>query len=120
MLPNLMLLIQDAATTGAPAAGGGASGGGSQIFGFIPIILCIVVFWFFMIRPEQKARKQHQLMLSELKKGDKVITKGGMIGSIAALQDDFVTLQADEGVRIKFERQAIRGRFDDTPVETKT
>jgi preprotein translocase subunit YajC len=88
-----------------PAVGGGAGGFAS----FIPLILIFVVFYFLLIRPQQKQAKQHQAFLNDLKKGNKVVTKGGIHGTITALTDTIVTLEIAKDVAIKVSRDAIGG-----------
>jgi len=88
----------------APAAGG--AGGFAS---FLPLILIFVVFYFLLIRPQQKQAKQHQAFLGDLKKGNKVITKGGIYGEITAISDSALTLEIAENVRIKVDRQSIAG-----------
>ena len=89
----------------AAPAGGGASGFAS----FLPLILIFVVFYFLLIRPQQKQAKQHQAFLNDLKKGNKVITKGGVYGEIIGLTDAVLTLEIAENTRIKVAREAIAG-----------
>jgi preprotein translocase subunit YajC len=84
-----------------------ASGGG--LMQIAPLILIFAVFYLLVIRPQSKKAKVHQQMLSELKKGDDVVTQGGIIGRITGLKDDEVTLQVQEGVRLRFLRSAITG-----------
>ena len=93
--------------TSALAAEGGSPAGGFA--SFIPLILIFVVFYFLLIRPQQKQAKQHQSYLSELKKGNKVITKGGIYGEITGLTDNVLTLEIAENIRIKVTRDAIAG-----------
>lgn len=88
----------------APAAGGGAAGG---LASFIPLILIFGVFYFMLIRPQQKQAKLQQLFLSELKSGDKVLTTGGIHGTITGITDTVVTLEIADGVRIKVSRSSI-------------
>ncbi len=88
------------------AAGAGAAGG---IASFVPLILIFVVFYFLLIRPQQKKAKQHQAYLNDLKKGEKVITGGGIHGRITGLTDSTVTLEIAENVRIKVTRSSIMG-----------
>ncbi|PID72215.1 MAG: preprotein translocase subunit YajC [Desulfobulbus propionicus] len=92
----------------APVAGGAA--GMTQ---FIPLILIFVVFYFLLIRPQQKKAKEHQNYLSNLKKGDKVITGGGIHGQITGITDTVVTLEVAENVRIKVNRGSIMGNATD-------
>lgn len=71
------------------------------------MVLIFGVFYFLVIRPQSKKAKLHQQMLTELKKGDEVETQGGLIGRISGLKDDEITLQVQEGVRIRVLRSAI-------------
>ena len=89
----------------APAAGGGAGGFAS----FLPLILIFVVFYFLLIRPQQKQAKQHQQFLADLKSGDKVITRGGIHGTITGLTDTVITVEIADNLRIKVSRDAISG-----------
>ena len=95
-----------AAGAAAPAtpAGGLAS--------FVPLILIFGVFYFLLIRPQQKKAKEHQQFLQNLKKGAKVITGGGIHGRITGLTDTTVTLEIADGVRIKVNRGSIVSTVD--------
>jgi len=74
---------------------------------FVPIILLFVIFYFMLIRPQQKQQKKRQEMLSNLKKGDRVITIGGIHGVIKELHEDVLTLRIADNVNIKFARGGI-------------
>jgi preprotein translocase subunit YajC len=76
---------------------------------FLPLILIMVVFYFLMIMPAQKRQKKANEMLKNLKNGDKVITNGGIYGTIVGLEDDAVQLRIAEQVKIKVSRSAIAG-----------
>jgi len=76
---------------------------------FLPLILIMVVFYFLMIMPAQRRQKKISAMLSNLKNGDKVITNGGIYGTIAGLEDDAVQLRIAEQLKIKIARNAIAG-----------
>lgn len=80
-----------------------------QFMQFVPLILIFVVFYFLLIRPQQKQAKQHQEFLNNLKKGNKVFTKGGIHGVITALNDNVLTLEIAQDVNIKVSRDAIGG-----------
>lgn len=73
----------------------------------LPVLLFGVVLYFFLIRPQQKRQKERNQMLRELKKGDKVVTIGGLHGSIVELTDERATLKVNENSRLVFERSAI-------------
>ena len=96
--------------TGIAYAAGEAAGGGLGGFtSFLPLILIFVVFYFLLIRPQQKQAKQHQAFLGDLKKGNKVITKGGIYGEIVGLRDAVLTLQIAENMNVKVARDSIAG-----------
>jgi preprotein translocase subunit YajC len=76
---------------------------------FLPLILIMVIFYFLMIMPAQRRQKKVAEMLKELKTGDKVITNGGIYGTIAGLEPDAVQLRVAEQVKIKVSRSAIAG-----------
>ena len=92
------------AADAAGAAGGFAS--------FIPLILIFVVFYFLLIRPQQKQAKQHQAFLNDLKKGQRVVTKGGIFGEIMSINDNILVLNIAKDVEIKVTRDAIGGAVD--------
>ena len=89
------------------ANGAGSAGGG--IASFIPLILIFVIFYFLLIRPQQKKTKEHQVYLTNLKKGDGVVTTGGLHGEITGITDSVVTLEIADNLRVKVSRQHILG-----------
>ena len=93
---------------GGGAALPGCSGG--QMSSLFPLILMFVVFYFLLIRPQQKKMKAHQTMLSNLKRGDEIITNGGMMGKITGLTDKTVTLEVAEKIRLRVLRSHIAGK----------
>ena len=93
----------------AYAANGAPAGGAGGIASLLPLILIFVVFWFLLIRPQQKKAKEHQEFIKNLSKGDKVVTNGGIHGEITGLTDTVVTLEIADGVRIKVSRPNIMG-----------
>ena len=111
LLLPLLLLVQDGAAPqgGTPPGPAAQPGFVESLFGsmLFPLILCFGVFWLLILRPEAKQRKKRQEMLAGVKKGDKVITTGGLHGTVVQVQDDVVTLQVDEGVRLRFSQSAI-------------
>ena len=89
---------------GAP---GGGEGGTAGLVGFLPFIGVIAIFYFLMIRPQNKKQKETQRMLAELKKGDKVVTIGGIHGVIQNVREKSVILKVDENCKIEFLRSSI-------------
>jgi len=94
------------------AAPQGGSGGGSAMSLFLMMALIIGVMYFFMIRPQQKREKQRQKMISELKKGDKIVTSSGMVGTIWGIKDNFVVLKVDDEVKVEFLKTAISTKLE--------
>lgn len=101
------------AALAAPAAAQAPSGGGSPFAAYLPFLqigLIFVIMYVLLIRPQQKRQQDLQKMQKELKKGDRVVTQAGIIGTIAGIGDDTATLQVDRDVKIEFQRTAIVGR----------
>lgn len=78
-----------------------------QLLSFLPLVLVFVVFYFLLLRPQRKREKERMIMLNSLRRGDKVITIGGLHGSIVDLTEEKVTLKVNENSRLVFERSAI-------------
>ena len=94
----------------AYAMGFGASGGAQGAGGFssfIPLILMFVIFYFLLIRPQQKKSKDHREMINNLKKGDRVITGGGIHGRITGVSDTTLTVEIADKVRVKVNRSNV-------------
>ena len=96
-------------TSIAYAAGGAASAAPNVLAQFVPIILIFVVFYFLLIRPQQKKAKEQQAFLDGLKKGDIVISRGGLQGTVRGLTDSMVTLEIADNVRVKVARSYVQG-----------
>ena len=86
----------------------------------MPLVMFVVIFYVIMIRPQQKEQHERQQRLDALKKNDKVVTVGGIIGTVVDLSNDGkrVTLKVDDGTRIKFTKSSIQGLYDETDGET--
>ena len=94
---------------------------GSGILPFIPILLIGLIFYFLILRPQTKQRKQHEAELSELKKGDKIITRGGLYGKIVNFHgknDSKVCIDAGSGIKLNIARSYIAGLSNNTENET--
>lgn len=89
---------------GSPGQGGGAAG---FVASLLPIAAMIGILWFLLIRPQQKEQQRHREMVRNLKKGDEVVTVGGVYGRIMSLNDERVSLKIAEGVKIDVERSKI-------------
>ena len=89
--------------------GTGGTGGGGGLGAFLPLIIIFAIFYFLLIRPQQKKSKQHKQLLADLKKGDRVVNSGGLHGVITGLADDVVTVEISPKVRVKITRSSIAG-----------
>ena len=89
---------------------GKSEGGESGGFGaFLPLILMFAIFYFLLIRPQQKKAKAHKQLLSSIKKGDRVVSSGGLHGLVTGLTDDVVTMEIAPKIRVKVSRGSISG-----------
>lgn len=100
--------------TAAYAATGGGATGPSMLMQLVPFVLIIAVFYFLLIRPQQQRMKAHQEMVESLRRGDHVVTGGGLIGKIVRVNGDEATVELAENVRVKVLRSTI------TEVRAKT
>ena len=90
---------------GQPASSGG--GQGNAWLSFLPLLLVFVVFYFFMIRPQMRKQKEMNAYRSSLKKGDKVVTTGGIYGRVHEVKDNYVMMDAGGDVRLKVDKNAL-------------
>jgi len=90
-------------------------GGGNLLGMILPFVLMFAVFYFLLIRPQQKKTKTRNMMLSQLKKGDKVTTIGGLHGTIVEIADDTVVLRVNDTMKVTFERSAINNVVSSAP-----
>jgi preprotein translocase subunit YajC len=95
--------------TPAFAQGTSAAGGADMIIQFVPFILIFVIMWFLIIRPQQRRVKEHQEMLKNVRRGDTVVTSGGIIGKVTRVTDDGpdIDVEIADGVRVKVARSMI-------------
>ena len=91
----------------AAGGAGSVSTSGSMIGTLLPFLLIIVIFYFFLIRPQNKKQKETQKMLDALKKGDKVITIGGIHGTVSSVKEKTVIVKVDDDCKLEFNRTAI-------------
>ena len=105
---NYLLMAQ-------PAAQGGAQP--NPLMTFLPFILIIVVFYFFIIRPQMKRQKEVAAFRNSLQKGDKVVTTGGIYGKIVEIKDNYILLQVDDNVKMRVDKNAIVKDSSDVQAE---
>ena len=96
---------------GTPQAGADPASGTDMLVQFVPLILMFVIFYFLLIRPQQKRAKAHKQMLSELKRGDHVITSSGLLGRILEISDEEALIECGEA-KLRISRGAIGGVID--------
>src|SRR3989337_3488645 len=102
MMLSIVMPGKAIAEEAAPAAGPM-----SQLFSFAPLILLFVIFYFLLIRPQQKKAKEHREMVSKLEKGDAVVTSGGIHGTITGVAEEAVTMEIAENVRVQVDQGQV-------------
>jgi len=114
---NLALSAGAALLALSPQAFAAGESVGGGITSLIPLFLIIIIFYFLLIRPQQKRLKAHQAMIGELKKGDKIITAGGIIGLVHDVSEETVRVEIADKIRVKVKRDTITQLADEpTPV----
>ena len=91
----------------AALQGEGAQGGGNPLMTFLPFVAIIAIFYFLIIRPQNKKQKETKKMLEALKKGDRVVTIGGIHGTIQTVREQSVVVRVDDNTKIEFSRSAV-------------
>lgn len=84
---------------------------------FLPLILIVVVFWFFMIRPQMKRQKELRKFRESLKKGDKIVTTGGIYGKVAELKDNVIIMEVDTNCKLRIDKAAVIKDMTDVPTK---
>lgn len=84
-----------------------AKGTAPQWTSFVPLVLLMVVFWFILIRPQQKKAKEHALMLTKIKSGDRVVTSSGIVGTVVAVKDKTVTVRTAGDTKLEFTKGSV-------------
>jgi preprotein translocase subunit YajC len=107
MKKMIISLLSIALISTSAFAGGSAAPSGNPMSSILMLVVFFAIFWFLLIRPQQKKNKELRKMLSELSKGDEVVTNGGVIGKISKIDDTFVDLEVAENVIIKVQRNAV-------------
>jgi preprotein translocase subunit YajC len=106
----------------AMGQGGGPEGGAAGFASFIPLILMFVIFYFLLIRPQQKRSKELKNMIANLKKGDRIVSTGGLHGRITGMDESTLTVEIADKVRVKISRGNVAGVVQSAapPAEPKT
>lgn len=107
-------------TAYAMGATGGQAGQAGGIAGFLPIIILFAIFYFLLIRPQQKKAKEHREMIANLKKGTRIVTSGGIYGTIVAIDDTTIGLEIAEKVKIKISRGNVAAQISDNDSAQKS
>jgi len=79
---------------------------------FLPLVLLFVIFYFLIIRPQQKQQKAHKEMLEELKKGDKIVTNGGLHAEVVKAEEDFIKIKLNDNVIVKLDKAYIAHKIE--------
>ena len=106
---TLLPWLRVAYAMGARPGQGGETAPGGFMAPIFTFGILIAIFYFLLIRPQQKQRKEHALMLEELNKGDEVVTQGGIHGSVYKIKDDLLVLEVADGVRLRVSKSAVSG-----------
>ena len=101
-------------TTTTLLAAAASSGGASFFIQTIPLVLVFVIFWFLLIRPQQKRMKDHQAEIAAVKKGDRVVTGGGLIGKVTKVGDVEVEVELAQGIRVQAVKSTLTQVVDPT------
>jgi preprotein translocase subunit YajC len=96
------------------AAAAAPSAGASFFIQTLPLVLIFVIFWFLLIRPQQKRMKDHQAQIAAVKKGDRVVTGGGLIGKVTKVTDDEVEVELAQGIRVNAVKSTLTQVIDPT------
>lgn len=85
-----------------------STGGAGGLMSFLPMIALFVIFYFLLIRPQQKRQKEHKGMVAGLAKGDEVVTMGGLLGKITAVDENFITVEIAKGTEVQVQRMSVQ------------
>jgi len=97
----MSFFISDAMAQAAPA------GQGNPIMSFLPLVILFVIFYFLLIRPQQKKAKEHKQMVENLSKGDEIVTQGGILGKVTNVSDSYLTCKIADNVEVKVQSHAV-------------
>jgi preprotein translocase subunit YajC len=101
------MMIDVVYALGTPGAGQGQQGGSNPVVALLMILVIFAIFYLLLVRPQMKRQKEHQSMVNALKKGDKVVTTGGIHGTIVGIKDDIAVLKIAEEVKIEVSKSCV-------------
>ena len=101
--------VSPCGSTGAATGEGGAAGGAQGMMGMLfPLAVFVLIFYFFIIRPQRKRQKQHDNLISGIGRGDQIVTIGGFFGTVREVRDDTFLIELAEGVRVRILKSAVQ------------
>ena len=101
--------VSPCGATGATTGEGGSAGGAQGMMGMLfPLAIFVLIFYFFIIRPQRKRQKQHESMISSIGRGDQVVTIGGFFGTVREVRDDTFLIELAEGVRVRILKSSVQ------------
>ena len=101
--------VSPCGSTGAATGEGGAAGGAQGMMGMLfPLAVFVLIFYFFIIRPQRKRQKQHDSLISSIGRGDQVVTIGGFFGTVREVRDDTFLIELAEGVKVRILKSAVQ------------
>ena len=101
--------VSPCGSTGAATGEGGAAGGAQGMVGMLfPLAVFVLIFYFFIIRPQRKRQKQHDNLISGIGRGDQIVTIGGFFGTVREVRDDTFLIELAEGVRVRILKSAVQ------------
>ncbi|WP_432736594.1 preprotein translocase subunit YajC [Maridesulfovibrio sp. FT414] len=103
------MFFADIANAMGTAGQQGQAGPAGALGSFLPLILMFAIFYFLLIRPQQKKAKEHKAMLEGIQKGDRILTAGGLYGRVMAVAGDELTVELGEGMQVKVDRSYVAG-----------
>ena len=101
--------VSPCGATGAATGEGGSAGGAQGMMGMLfPLAIFVLIFYFFIIRPQRKRQKQHDNLISSIGRGDQVVTIGGFFGTVREVRDDTFLIELAEGVKVRILKSAVQ------------
>ena len=103
-----MISIPELFISNAHAEGAAAASAGGGFLEFLPLVALLAVFYFLILRPQQKRTKEHKTMMDALQKGDEVVTAGGALGRVEKVGDEYVAVELATGITVQYQKFAIQ------------